>query len=533
MKPLKQAALAGGYWGQGVAYDASNLWDQRTAGWMPPLWSADTELNGFRDRIVSRARDLVRNDGWASGGVTKILDNVVGATFRPVPKPDYRALYHATGNKAFDATWANEFGKALSSNYRTWATDPSRYCDVSRMMTISQMMRLAFRHKLIDGDALALMLWLPDRVQSGAARYATTVQLVDPDRLSNPNQLYDMRFVRGGVQIDEHGAPVGYHIRRAHLGDWYNGGDAVKWDYIERETPWGRPLVVHDFDHDRAGQHRGGAGILTPVIQRLKMLIQYDGTELDSAIINSIFGAYISSPFDHELIGGALTGDGDKAGLNDYQASRTEFHKDRNLKLNGARIPILFPGEDIKIATSARPNEAFPDFEAAMLCNVASAFGISYEQLSQNWSKTNYSSARAALLEAWKSLGRRRTDFAVGFANPIFGCFTEESMDVDDLPMPADAPGYEEMRAAYSRCHWLGPGRGWIDPVKEREGAVLGMEAGLSTLEQEAADAGGHDWEEILDQRVIEVEGFKNRGLTLPEWGVPVDEAMATEKIGG
>lgn len=39
---------------------------------------------------MSRARDLVRNDGWANGAVTRLLDNAVGANFRPIMKPDYR-----------------------------------------------------------------------------------------------------------------------------------------------------------------------------------------------------------------------------------------------------------------------------------------------------------------------------------------------------------------------------------------------------------------------------------------------------------
>src|SRR5260363_125826 len=44
---------------------------------------------------------------------------------------------------------------------------------------MSQLMRLAFRHKLVDGDALALLLWRPERIGPGRARYATTVQLID------------------------------------------------------------------------------------------------------------------------------------------------------------------------------------------------------------------------------------------------------------------------------------------------------------------------------------------------------------------
>ena len=81
---------------------------------------------------------------------------------------------------------------------------------------MSQMLRLGFRHKLVDGDALAQLVWLPKRRGYGRARYATAVMLIDPDRLSNPQQQFDQRYMRGGVKIDEIGAAVGYYIRQAH-----------------------------------------------------------------------------------------------------------------------------------------------------------------------------------------------------------------------------------------------------------------------------------------------------------------------------
>ncbi|WP_233873906.1 phage portal protein [Paraburkholderia adhaesiva] len=41
--------------------------------------------------------------------------------------------------------------------------------------------------------------------------------------------------------------------------------------------------------------------------------------------------------------------------------------------------------------------------------------------MTPDWSKTNYSSARAALLEAWKTLQRRRDKFWLNFASPFYG----------------------------------------------------------------------------------------------------------------
>ena len=44
------------------------------------------------------------------------------------------------------------------------------------------------------------------------------------------------------------------------------------------------------------------------------------------------------------------------------------------------------------------------------------------------------------------------------------------------------------------------------------------MDAGLSTLQRECAEQ-GLDWEEMVEQRAIEVTMFKQKGLELPDWG--------------
>ncbi|HHS9742167.1 TPA: phage portal protein [Raoultella ornithinolytica] len=498
-----------------VPYDAADSFSDAMANWQPALWSPDNEVNIYRDRIVSRVRDMARNDGWASGSVTRILDNAIGANFRPIAKVDYRALEMQTGLKSFDARWADEYGRAVEAAWRTWANDPNRYCDVERKKTVSQMLRLAFRHKLVDGDALAVLQYRTDRLGHGRARYATTVQIVDPDRLSNPQQVFDMLNIRGGVEIDDDGVPVAYHIRKAHMGDWWSAEKTMTWERVPRETSWGRPIVIHDFDGDRAAQHRGSS-IFTPIVQRLKMLIKYDEVELEASILNAVFGAYITSPYDPRLFEDGLRTDD----VLEYQDMRTDFHKDNRVSLqSGARMPILAPGESIDTVTAARPTSNFAAFESAALRNVAAALGISTQQLTQDWSDVNYSSARSAMLEAWKTLTRRRDDFASGFAQPLFSSFIEELHDLGEVPLPDGAPEFLAVKAAYCRAQWMGPGRGWVDPVAEKKGAILGMDAGLSTLEMEVSENVGEDWEEQLDQRAREVQAFRERGLPVPSWG--------------
>ncbi|OWT67880.1 phage portal protein [Achromobacter marplatensis] len=511
--------------GSNAPYDAADQNGGHVRDWHPYLGSPDGEVNMYRDRLAARSRDLIRNDGWATAAVMRTVDNVIGPDFRPISKPDYRWLRTVTGIKAFDHRWADEFGQAVEANWRSWANDPAFYCDSERMLSFPQMMQLGFRHHLIDGDSLSMLHWLPERIGIGRARYATAVQIMDPDRLSNPQQNFDQQVMRGGVEVDGYGVPTWYHIRRAHQGDWFSAGDSVRWDRIPRETDWGRPVVVHSFDHDRASQHRG-VGFLTPVIQRFKMLIKYDSTELDAAIINAFFAAYIQSPFDPDLVEEALSG---SEKVSAYQHERSQFHQERRTRMGDVGMTHLYPGETIGTVASSRPSSNFASFESAMLRHFSAGTGLAAQQISQNWAEVNYSAYRSAMLEAWKTFSRRRIGFASGQAHPIYCAWLEESMEVDDYPMPKNAPEFIEARAAYARAKWMGPGRGLVDIVKERQGALLGIDGGMSSLEDECAEISGTDWRDVADRRAIEMERYERLGLPIPAVLQGVDSKEAAQ----
>jgi lambda family phage portal protein len=521
-QPMRRARADGsanGMPGMGAynfPYDAANWSTQEMGSWFPWIRSPDAEINQFRDRMVSRSRDLVRNDGWAAGGITRILDNVIGTHLRLAAAPDYRALKARFGG-SFDAVWADEFRRTAEALWRMYSESLGRWNDVQRELTIGQQFRLAMRHKLIDGEGLGLAYWMPERVGYGAADYATCILLVDPDRLSNPYQMMDAKHLRGGIEIDDNGVRVAAHIRKAEQNDWYNAIEANTWERVEWEDQDGWQRVILDFDRDRAGQHRG-VGVFTPILAHAKMLARYYGVELQAATLAAQLGLYTKSPYDPALVQDALgADDGALSELNAYQQMRSDWAQERPAYFNGVKVPTLAPGEEIVAVASEHPHSNFGDFAHEMLRTLAAAMGVSAEQITQDWSKTNYSSARAALMESWKTLTRRRAEFSTNFATPIYALWLREAMEKGELPLPVGAPEFAEASTAYSRCKWLGPARGWIDPTKEPAGAVLRMEAGISTLEHEAAEQGA-DWEEIADQRAVEQRAYQERGIPPPNW---------------
>ncbi|MDY0882297.1 phage portal protein [Dongia soli] len=489
MLPVKSARIP--------AYHAADFTGQDLAGWHPGLASADMDLLYERDAITARIRDMARNDGWASGIVSSELDNVIGSGLRLSAKPDWRALNQTR-------EWAHDWGTRAEALWRTYANDPGKYCDASRHSQMGGVFGLGYRHYLQDGDALATLLWKPGR----GGKWATAVRVIDPDRLSNPLSQMDSDHIRGGVEIDEDTAAIAYYIRKRHPADIPSASmNSFVWERVPRETAWGRPVIVHFYDKTRDGQTRG-VGRLTPILEKLKMVSKASKVELQAAVLNSIFAAFIESPFDHELLTEILE-EGNGAKINGYQDARAAFHAQRQVSLNGIRIPTLFPGDKFSFQTAARPNVAFVEFERAMLRNIAAGTGLSYEQISRDWSQSNYSSARGALLETWKTLITRRRAFAASFATPIYGAFLEEAIDRGELEEPAGAPSFYDARAAYCHCQWIGPGRGWVDPVKEKQGALIGINGAMSTLEAECAEQ-GVDYQEVIEQIGREIAELPN-----------------------
>lgn len=528
----QRASLHGG---QSFAYDGAVIASQSMDGWNPYIRSPDGEINDHRDRMVARARDLLRNDGYAAGLINRLLDAAIGASFEPIPQPNWRVLSRYAS--ALDATWAAEFAAAVRAEWQLWAEDTACHADAERTLTVPQMFRLAFRHKLVDGEGLIALLWTPERVGGGAARYATALQVVDPDRLSNPYQAIDTHNRRGGVEVDPLGAPVGYHLRRAHQADWFDATAAMVWDYFPRETPWGRPIVVHDFDRERAGQHRG-VGLLTPVLAQFKMRAKLDMVTLQAAALRAVLGFFVKSPYDAEQIRMAMEAEADSAQKLEpsyYQDMRAAWHGEHDVSVGGVRVPILAPGESMETVSGGERATDFDVFQSAFLRCFAAASGQSAEEVSGDFRETNYSSHRGAVLQAWRTLLRRRRDFQVNTATPVYAAFLEEALDarLRDL-MPRNAPSFAELRAAYARAMWIGPGRGWVDPVKESQGAILQLQAGMTTLSEVTAGVSGRYWLDVLDERAVEEAAMRERGMTLPDWaggqGMRPDQAESADR---
>jgi len=172
-------------------------------------------------------------------------------------------------------------------------------------------------------------------------------------------------------------------------------------------------------------------------------------------------------------------------------------------------ISHLAAGEDVKFATPTRPGGTFGTFVEVLLREIGAASGLPYELVAKDFSKVNYSSARAAMLEARKFFKAYQSWMAEAFLQPVWEMVMLESWLRNMLPNE-DLVG--EDGAEWSRAMWVPPPQGYVDPVKEVKAAKDAIDAKLSTHQKEAA-AQGEDWEELFEQQAKENEKAESLGL--------------------
>jgi len=498
----RDLALVGG------AYEGASNTNRDLALWSPPLRSADADMLYERDNATARARDVMRNDAYVQSGEHLHRDGVVGSYFLLNAKPNTRAL----GIEDKDGTWEQEFQEEVEALFTLWAESPDNWPDASRMNTLTGLVRLAIGVYLASGEVLASCEW----IRATAARpYRTAIQMIESDRLSNPYGTISAGTLRGGVERDRYGAPVSYWIRESHPSDYQV--NSLNWKNYPARMAWGRQRVIHIFEQARVDQTRGISD-LTTALKEMRVTKRFRDIVLQNAVLNASVAASIEAelPGQHE----GVLGNGDDTDLvswaENYLGAVNDFSGgSKSLTIDGVRIPHLFPGQKLQLRPAGQGGPLGTEFEASLLRYIAANLGVSYEELSRDYSQSNYSSMRAAMIQTWKFMQARKKMVADRFATHIYRLWFEEAVNAGIITTLKGRPDfYEGMnKDAYTQCDWLGAGRGQIDELKETQAAVLRINNNLSTLEIELARAHGLDWRAVLKQKAREKTMVDELGL--------------------
>lgn len=478
--------------GSGAHHGASRI-RRDVAGWHATRGSADSDLLPDLPELQYRARDIRRNNGFAHGIVQTAVDNVVGSGLRLSSQPDYLALQRI--DASFTKEWADEWGVQYESLFHEWWW--STACHAGDTLTGDMLTEQVLFSKLDNGGSLTLPLWIPDRGDG----FATKLQTVEIDRLTNPNGQPNSTNLRGGIEFDGLGVPLFYNIRRGHPGDMLflsNNLNSMTWERIPRRTSFGRLRVIHDFDGDRADQTRGKP-LLSAVLDQFKNLDRYVKAEIQAALMNAMIWGAITTPLEHDEIVELFKGD---------EAAYMKARADHAVRMQAGTLATLFPGDKLESFLPQRPAAQFGVFTKNIEAIISVGADMPYELAKKDFSQSNYSNTRAAMLEAWRSFNRRRDRLGAGWLDPINGLFMEEMVNAGRI----EAPRYYEFRRAYQRCIWIGPGRGYVDKTKEVTGDLLSLDGNVNTLQRICAEQGLH-WREVLDQRATERKYAESIGL--------------------
>lgn len=499
--------------GQG-GLEAASRTSREMATWNASSLPIDALMQFDKHTIDDRSRDVVMNDGYASGAIAIHKDNIVGNQFRLNSRPDLRGL------RIDDETWGEEFQNVVESRFNTAAESPKNWFDASGVNDFTMLIRQAIGHFVLFGEVIATVEWIKDARRP----FATAVQFINPRRLCNPYGTADSAKITAGIERDDFGRAIAYHILKAHPYDMKEFEKTSQWVRVAAETRWGRAQVIHVIEQLLSDQTRGISELVS-VLKQMRMTRRFQDVELQQAILQATYAATIESDLPAAMIAEAMGSSPNAPSFDDaaynFLYGIAQHKPSRDLQLDGTRIPVLYPNTKLNLQQLGQPSGVGSAYEQSLLRHIAAGLGISYEQFSRDYTKTNYSSARASMNETYKFMQARKKIVADRTATNIYRAWLEEQIQQGEVPLPkGKTPNwiYENpfILDGLSRCSWIGAPRGQIDEMKETQAAILRVNFGLSTMELEAAKF-GLDWRDLLRQRKREQDIVAELGVKLTD----------------
>lgn len=158
-----------------------------------------------------------------------------------------------------------------------------------------------------------------------------------------------------------------------------------------------------------------------------------------------------------------------------------------------------------------------------MLREIAAGADVSYASLSADYSASNYSSSRLALLDdrdVWRVLQQW---WIRSFRVPFHKRFVQQAILARAVAVPVTE--YAADPAKFEATRFKPRGWSWVDPTREVQAAKEGVRAGFTTVTDVIAATGeGRDIEDFIATRKRELQLLEEAGIevdtTVPEGGV-------------
>lgn len=457
----------------------------------------DIDENNYTLR--QRSRMLIMGAPLAKSAVATNRTNVVGTGLKLKSTVNRQLL-------GMSPEQAEEWQRKTEAEFELWAGKKNA-CDATGMNDFYGMQQLCLVSWLASGDVFGLIKRQNPTILQP---YSLRLHIIEADRIRTPtekmNTIYpnysvgkakNGNIIFDGVEIDKEGMVVAYHI--ANTYPYELTAKPTKWERVEAYgTKTGLPNILHIMESERPDQYRG-VPYLAQVIEPLLQTRRYTEAEIMSAVVQAFFTAFITSEDDPSEMpfNEALGEDVDEISYDDNE-----------YEMGAGTVNVLKPGEDVKFGQPSHPNNGFEAFMRAMCEQIGAALEIPADLLLKSFN-ASYSASRAALMEAWKAFKMRRVWLTNDFCNPVYEIWLTEAVARGRII----APGFLTdpiIRQAYLQAEWIGPSQGQLDPTKELSAAVMAIENGLSTREQETIKLNGGQFTANVDKLAIENEKLKS-----------------------
>ena len=304
--------------------------------------------------------------------------------------------------------------------------------------------------------------------------------------------------------LDSYGRPLAYWLRQRHPGDvGMYGTDRDRLVRVPADQ------MMHLYVADRWPQRRGEPWLHTAA-KRLHDMDGYSEAEIVAARGAASYMGIIESPEPDNL-----GPDSAAADAGQYEA-----------ELEPGMIRRLAPGETFKAFDPSRPNGQMDPFMRMMLREVAAGAGVSYESLSRDYSQSNYSSSRLALLDdrdVWRVLQQW---FVTTFREPLHRIWMQQAMLARAIPS-ISVDEYMLGPRKFDAVAFKPRGWSWVDPTKEVQAFKEAVRAGFTTVTDVIAQtAGGMDIEDVMSTRRRELDLMDEMQIAVDT--VPQDPAAST-----
>lgn len=283
-------------------------------------------------------------------------------------------------------------------------------------------------------------------------------------------------YVIQGVEFDSRGRKVGY---------WMYKYDP-KNEYMMRLAPEfvSKDDVIQVFYKEFPEQVRGiPAG--TPAMLNMRDLADYEDAQIMLQKVASCHVAFTTQPApDNDVLG-----DDENSGITDH--------------LEPGLIQHLAPGEEVTF-NNPPTAQGYGEYVSKNQQKNAAGYGITYEQLTGDMGNVNFSSGRMGWIEANRQVEDWQYNmFIQQFCKPIWKWFIEGLI----------------VQGIINRefwAEWTPQGREMLDPVKETNGLILKLQAGLMSW-TEVCKQMGYNPDAVLAQIKKDREMFTEAGIEV-EW---------------